>query len=163
MSDKKNHQDLLRDLITHIRENEIPFYRKEANAHYAGWHVFVALSILLSTAASLIAALVPAEQLKEPLIRGLLIALPILGTTVTAFMRSFSFHEREKNREVGLIEAERLLRKVESKFANANSEEEYQKAFLEATDDLAKLSHDQHVLDVATRKGIQIPAIGTSR
>ncbi|WP_155836395.1 hypothetical protein, partial [Burkholderia sp. AU4i] len=75
----------------------MPFYRKEANANYVGWHLLVALSILLSTAVSLLAALTPADQLKEPWIRGLLIALPIVGATVTAFMRSFSFNVSAKS------------------------------------------------------------------
>lgn len=163
MSNKKNHQDLLRELISHIREREVPFYRKEANANYVGWHLLVALSILLSTAVSLLAALTPADQLKEPWIRGLLIALPIVGATVTAFMRSFSFNEREKNREVGLIEADRLLRRAESLFAGASTEEQYEKAYLDVTDKLAALSHDQHALDVATRKGIQMPSTSETR
>ncbi len=154
MSDKVSHKELLRALISHIREKEVRFYRREAKANYFGWHLLVALSIFLSTAASLIAAVTPAENLKDPLIRGLLIVLPIVGAMVTAFLRSFSFHEREKNREVGLIEAERLLRKAESKFTSANAEEEYERVFLEVTDLLAALSHDQHALDVATRKGV---------
>lgn len=96
MTNRKSHQDLLRDLISHIGEKEVPFYRKASVANYAGWHLFVGLSIVLSASVSLIAAFTPAEQLKEPWTRGLLIALPIVGATVTAFMRSFSFHEREK-------------------------------------------------------------------
>ncbi|CAE6697349.1 hypothetical protein [Paraburkholderia domus] len=155
MTDKKNHEDLIRDLISQIREREIPFYSLAAKANNIGWYTFALLSIVLSAAASLIAALTPAEQLKDPIIRGLLITLPIIGATVTAVMRSFNFHERERNREIGLIEAERLLRKAESMFASATTEPEYKEAYLELTDKLAALSHDQHALDVATRKGVQ--------
>lgn len=159
MSNKPTHQDLLRELISQIREKEVPFYRKQANANYVGWYFFVALSIVLSASASLLAALTPADQLQNPWIRGLLIGLPIIGTTVSTFLRSFSFNEREKNREIGFIEAERLLRLAESRFASANTEEDYKLGFLEVTHKLATLSHDQHVLDVATRKGIQMPSV----
>ncbi len=159
MSDKKTQKDLLQELISHIRDKEVPFYRREAKANYAGWHVLVVLSIALSAGASLIAALTPAARLQETMIRGALIGLPIGGAMITALLRTLNFHERERNREVGLIEAERLLRIANSKFAGASNEEQYEKAFLEVTDLLAKLSHDQHALDVATRKGIQMPAV----
>lgn len=159
MITKKSHQELLQELITHLRETEVPFYRKEAAVNYFGWHTLVALSIVLSTAASLIAALTPIEQLKEPLIRGLLIALPIFGAAITAFMRSFSFHDRERNRELGAIEVERLLRRAECRLASANTEEQMERAFLELSDQLAELSRDQHALDVATRKGVQVPSM----
>jgi hypothetical protein len=163
MSAKKSHEDLLRELITHLREKEVPFYRRHANANYFGWHALVALSIVLSASVSLIAALTPAEQLKEPVVRALLIALPIIGATVTAFMRSFSFHEREKNREIGLIEAERLLRRAEGMFASATNEQEYGRVYQEVIDKLAALCHDQHALDVATRKGVQTPSFNEAR
>ncbi|ERJ38803.1 hypothetical protein L810_7020 [Burkholderia sp. AU4i] len=73
------------------------------------------------------------------------------------------FNEREKNREVGLIEAERLLRRAESLFVGASTEEQYETAYLDVTDKLAALSHDQHALDVATRKGIQLPSVSETR
>ncbi|MEW6347094.1 MAG: hypothetical protein RXR20_00815 [Paraburkholderia sp.] len=159
MSNKKSHEDLLQELVLQIRNKEIPFYRAAATANYIGWHTFILLSIVLSAAVSLIAALTPADQLKDAAIRALLIALPIIGATLTAIMRSFSFHEKEKNRELGLIEAERLLRTAESKFASASTESEYKEAYLEISDLLAALSRDQHALDVATRKGGQTTAI----
>ena len=145
MNDRKSHRDLLVELIDHIRSHEVPFYRKAARANYFGWHLLIALSIVLSAAVSLIAALTHAEHLKDAF---------IIGATVTAFLQSFGFHEREKNREIGLIEAERLLRKGESIFASANTDDEYRKGYLELTDKIATLSHDQHALDVNTRKGI---------
>lgn len=151
---------MLAGLIAHIRSREIPFYRKAASANYVGWHLFIALSIVLSAAVSLIAALTPAEHLKDTLVRGALIALPIIGATVTAFLHSFAFHEREKNREVGRIEAERLLRKAESIFASANTDDEFKKGYLELADSIAALSHDQHALDVNTRKGITPAKVG---
>lgn len=159
MNDKQSHRDLLVELIGHIRSHEVPFYRKAARANYVGWHLLIALSIVLSAAVSLIAALTPPEHLKDAYIRGALIAIPIIGATVTAFLQSFGFHEREKNREVGLIEAERLLRKGESIFASANTDGEYRKGYLELTDKIATLSHDQHALDVNTRKGITPPKV----
>lgn len=148
-------QNLCKELISYVEKDEVAYYRKASTMNYAGWHLLVALSIILSTAASLIAALTPADSLKEAWPRGFLIALPIFGAMVTAFLKSFSFHEREQNREIGRIEIERLLRKAQSGFAGAQSEDDYRKVYLELTDDLAKLSHDQHKLDVATRRGTQ--------
>jgi len=149
------HKELLEQLIDRIRDEEVPFYRKGASANYVSWHLLVGISIVISAASSLIAALTPADNLKDVWIRGLLISLPIVGATVTAFLRSFSFHERESNREIGLIEAERLLRRAENMMASASTSEQYSDAYLKLSDLLAKLSHDQHARDVATRKGIQ--------
>lgn len=146
---------LFEQLLHTIEYEEVPYYRNASNRNYLGWHVLVALSIILSTITSLIAALTPADELKQALPRGLLIALPIIGAMVTAFLKSFSFHEREKNREIGLINMEDLLRKAQSVFAEAKSEDDYRKGYLEISNELARLSHDQHQLDVATRRGVQ--------
>jgi len=153
------HEQLLKSLLDDI-EKDVAFYRQDSKANYFGWHVLMAASILLSGASSLIAALLPPEDLKEPMWRGLLITLPIVGTVAAAFLKTFNFHERERNREVGLIEAERLLRTARSKFASAANEDDFKKAFLETTGELARLSHDQHKLDVATRLGIGQTASG---
>jgi hypothetical protein len=48
-------------------------------------------------------------------------------------------------------------------FASASSEEQHETAYLDLTDQLAALSHDQHALDVATRKGIQMPSVSETR
>ena len=149
----KTQRDLFEQLLRTIENEEVPFYRKAANKNYVSWHSLVALSIILSTAASLIAALTPPEELKQAWTRGLLISLPIVGAMVTAFLKSFSFHERERNREIGLINMERLLRKARSVFAGAKSEDDYRNGYLELNDELAKISHDQHQLDVETRRG----------
>lgn len=155
VSVRGTHQFLLEELIGNIENFEIPYYRRTAKSHYSGWHLLVALSILLSAATSLIAALLPPDQLKEVVPRGLLIALPIVGVAVNAFLKSFSFHEREHNREIGRIEVELLHRRALSLQASANGEDDFRKAFLEVSEDLAKLSHDQHERDVSTRRGVQ--------
>jgi hypothetical protein len=149
------HKDLLEDLIDQIADKEVPFYRCSAQANYIGWHVLVVLTIMISAAAALIAALAPEDKLKEPLIRGFLIGLPLVGSALTTFLRTLNLHARERNREIGLIEAERLLRTARSLLASAATDEEYKSAFLTISDKLASLSHDQHALDVATRRGTQ--------
>jgi hypothetical protein len=114
MNSQLSHKDLLEELIVQIQDKEVPFYRCSAQLNYYGWHVLVVLTIVISATAALIAALAPEDKLKEPWIRGLLIGLPIAGTTVTTFLRTLNLHVRERNREIGLIEAERLLRTARS-------------------------------------------------
>lgn len=146
------HQKLLDELIGDLESKEVKYYRRDSSANYVAWHLLTALSILLGAASSLVAGIVPLENLKDPWPHGLLVALPIVGAVAATFLRAFSFKERERNRELGLIEAERQLRLAKSKRAAATTEAEFKDAYLQVVEDLAKLSRDQHLLDVATRR-----------
>jgi hypothetical protein len=147
------HKPLLEELIRAV-QRDIAYYGRWSGFNYGLWHWLSAITILLAGASSLIAALVPADELKQALWRGLLISLPIVGAVISAFLKTFNFHDKEKNLEIGLIEAERLLRNLKSQQASATSEAEYRDAYVKGTEALAKLSLSQHRLDVAARKGI---------